>query len=284
MPSLWNYMPVQHIESWLTKGIYFGIGCAFDDPNEGHLPEGPVSALTRGLEREIEKRGGTADPQLLAGFASVTRRLAFGARCRTFVSCWHANDAFSPRMSRQYGGNGVYIRTTDDRILRSVHDAAPALSCLLTQARGDPESPFHRVRYLPDIDAPDVDSAVDDLLALVFHKNKQTKWAPQDERRLIIDADTVTALTGISINGTAVPSSGAPRQIDPEGLTVEANADGHVPCLFIKATPHILVEEVGITDISQFEHVAGICARYGLRPPRLVTAEEKTRDEDEPSA
>ncbi len=282
MPLLWNYMPAQHLESWLTKGIYFGIACAFDDPDEGHLPEAPVSDLTRELGREIERRGGTAAPQLLADFARLTHEMAFGARCRTFISCWHANAAFSPRMSRQYGPNGVHIRTSDDRILRAIRDASPGLSCLLTQASGDFESPFHRVRYQPDIDTPDADAARDDLLTLVFHKNKQERWARQNEWRLIIDADRVAVHTGISINGTPIASGSEPYRIATEGLTVEANPDGLVPQLFIKATPNILVDEIGVTDVSLMKHIAALCDQYGLHPPRLVTAEEKSRDEDEP--
>lgn len=270
-------MPAQHLENWLKKGIYFGISSAFDDPEEGHLSRGLESELTRKLGLNVETRGITPEPQLLADVARLIEEMAIDAKRRTFISCWHANEVFSPRMSQQYGESGVYIRTTDDLILLAIREASPELSCLLKESSGDVKSPFHRVRYLSDIDAPDPSTAINDLLGLKFHGNKHERWDHQREWRLIIDASDVSVRTGVSINGTPNVSGYEPSRFNADCLTLEQDSDGDVVCLFIKATPRIFIMEIGVTDESRYDEISILCEKHEVPSPRLVTADEKSR-------
>lgn len=278
MQHLYNYMRHWHLELWLQNGIFFGATTKFDDPCEGHQSERPVHALADAIEAVSVDLG--ADSRAMEDakdkFVKITRDFALAAKKQTFISCWHANSSFSPRMSATYGEGGVYIRTNPDRIILALRTASPKLSQLLKQAPGSGGDIFHQVRYIDDIDNPESSQALDDLLALSFHGNKRTVWEYQREWRLVIDAVEVTARTGIEINGTrALSRGGEDIAIDPKGLLVVREADGNATHLYVNADPAILIDEVGVTDEALLASTAALCERFGLPMPRLVTAAER---------
>jgi len=276
--TLYNYMRLQHLEVWLTKGIYFGLASCFDDPREGHLTRQAVNALISDIAQETRSLGQEPDDEILARVASLTRQMALVSKRQTFISCWHENTAFSPRMSALYGEGGVYIKTSNDRLIRSVRRE---LVMLLDPADGEQDPPFFATRYIPRLLAPDALQARSDLLSLVFHRNKRTLWEYQREHRLIVDVSRLAVLTGIEINGAQAIHGADDLHIDHRGLTVDSETDGTVRRLYLETDPRVLVEEIGVIDPEHFDEVTSLCKQMGLPAPRLVTDAEKSQQNDD---
>ena len=276
--KLYNYMPTQYLESWLTKGVYFGCARFFDDAREGHLTRRAVNNLTSDIAEKVRSHGKEPDNELLEEVGAVSHCLARGAKHQTFISCWHENTVYSPRMAAAYARGGVYIATTNDRLIRSIRRN---LCQLLYTAAGEQDPPFLSVNYIPSLLDPMDLQARNDLLCLMFHRNKWTHWEWQREHRLIVDAAELAVLTGKAINGAQVPNGADNLRIDPTGLETGPEDDnGVVGYLYLKADPWTLIDEIGVIEPERFNYVASLCERYGIRKPRQVTDFEKSLQEE----
>ncbi|AIF48140.1 hypothetical protein HY57_13160 [Dyella japonica A8] len=181
-------------------------------------------------------------------------------------------------MSAMYGEGGVYIKTSNDRLIRSIRRE---LLMLLDPADGEQDPPFFEARYIPRLLAPEAIKARMDLLSLVFHKNKRTRWEFQREHRLIVDASQIAVRTGIEVNGAQAVHGADHLRIDHAGLTVDFETDGLVRHLYLQADPQVLAEEIGVIHPEHFDEVASLCGRLGLPSPRLVTDAEKLQRNDD---
>lgn len=276
--SLYNYMEFKHLRSWLTNGIFFGLASNFNDRNEGFLPQKSIDSLKEEIAKflsnkslnlvEVIDRVG----QLTADMAEVSRR-------STFISCWHENVRFSPKMAEGYANNGVYIKTSPESISFAVFNRE--IFKLLQEPDGKDDPIFQVVRYIKDIRSPDRTTAINDLLALAFHRNKDMKkWAGEREWRLVIEASKLAVLTGMAINGSVTVNGADDLRIDNSGLSLgPVNKEtGLVEFLYTHAEPSIFVQEIGVLSHENFDEVVALCEEFKLRPPRLIEESEWLED------
>lgn len=138
---LWRYMDLAKFLQLLEgKALFFARADKFDDPFEG--ASGLASrqrewdefylASFRNICRNPPPGGAPMSDDAVEQnaqrlLASVSR-IAVHERRTKFVSCWHANSGESEALWRLYcppGSSGVVVRTTADRLLRSLDPSAP---------------------------------------------------------------------------------------------------------------------------------------------------------------
>jgi hypothetical protein len=137
---LWRYMDLPKFLQLLEdKTLFFARADKFDDPFEGAsgllIREREWDEFYLSFFRDVCRNPPHGDsPMTEDAIEESAQRLltsfrasALHDRRTTFVSCWHANTGESEALWRLYspiGSGGVVIRTTADRLLRSLDQSA----------------------------------------------------------------------------------------------------------------------------------------------------------------
>jgi hypothetical protein len=128
---LWRYMDLAKFLALLErKAIHLAALRTFDDPFEGHPPRSAIEPMTvkpDDMNPEVLSRRRATIEHNLQAFQS--------SRTSVFASCWHMNGEESAGMWSQYikSGEGLAIRTTFERLRRSICPTGPAVSGAVVQ-------------------------------------------------------------------------------------------------------------------------------------------------------
>lgn len=267
--TLYNYMPLRFLRSLFEKGLYFRLASGCADKNEGYFPLLKLSSLNHDIDRFAQYVGYVPTPKLRSEVQNLIGLQLELERQQVFVSCWHQNDNFSPKMYQEYSPGGIYVKTSTWSIQNSIDENTQRL---LTFENG---SFFTEIKYLDSLDDVSEEDVHRSVLRPVVHDRKdKARWSFEREQRLMIRAVNFALITGLAINGTAIPLATEDLRTDL-GSSVITEPDGtQVERIFVRIDPAKLVQSIGMVGKTNAAAVKRLLDEFGIRCPIEVLSED----------